>query len=67
MWKRWLYRDPVKLPLLVLVPLRQQIDEYMLILLPFGAGEKHFHDSIVGADAFAAEFKPRHLSGRASP
>jgi hypothetical protein len=63
MRERRLYRDPVKLILLVLVPLRQQIDDYMLVLLAVCAGEKHLYDPVIGADALAAVFEPRHVSG----
>jgi hypothetical protein len=63
MWKRRLYRDPVILPFLVLVPLREQIDQYVFVLIACGAGEKHLHDPVIGADAIAAEFVAGHVSG----
>jgi hypothetical protein len=66
MRERRLYRDPVKLAFLVLVTLRNFIHNDISVVLTFSAGEKHFHNPIVWADALATVFAPRHVSGAQS-
>jgi len=62
MWKCRFYRDPVKLPLLVLVTLRNFVHNDIFVVLTLSAGEKHFHNPIVWADALATVFAPRHVN-----
>jgi hypothetical protein len=62
MWKCRFYRDPIKLALLVLVALRNFIHNDISVVLTFSAGEKHFNNPIIWADALATVFVPRHIS-----
>jgi hypothetical protein len=59
MRKRWLDLYPVELAFLILIALRQHVDDDKFVLLAPGAGEEHLDDTVVGAHPFASVFCAR--------